>query len=262
MFVVVCPDPSLRAELRLALLEPHEEVLLAHDWDAISRADRLRAHACVYACRSFFKDARERVLDVQRCSPALPLVVATSWHPDNSKRLAPVRLDGVVWLEDAKRTLLRSVREVSVSVGGLQRLASILGKDSCGHDARVRGLLVEVCRSAPPIPSVGGLANAACLCESKLRSRIAAFFNGRPRAPSRFLGWVLLLAAHDLGRRGLTQSRISFALGVELSTLRRSVRCTVDCCLSEFLQLHTRDLVRSAVRDLRIAPALEESQET
>jgi hypothetical protein len=255
MIVLLSPDSSVAQDLRRILADGDQPVVLGNAWESLPFDVQARALACVCAYPNFM-DAAKRTIDRIRIdAPSLPLGLITSGRRQNSRRTGPVKLDDIVWLEDAERDLLPAVAAATAVVSTVERLARIIGeKSACGSGGRVPHTLIQVCRSVPPVPTVGGVAKLAILCEPSLRQKIRAFFGNRPRAASRFLAWLLILSAYDLGRRGLERARIVERLDIDPSTLRREIRQLTGRTMAEFLEQAPRPVLRRALEDLRLLP--------
>lgn len=175
--------------------------------------------------------ARQRLADLKRRSPFLPLVVVTERDAENVRHLVELEVDAVVWLS-APGTIGDAVRRARG--GTLLRWAARAFASMEGLDATLRGALVHLCGSAEPVRGVGDLADAVERHRTTLsrswKREVGEVVEWRLQD---VVAWVVLLRA--MGRKSPDQgwAGVAHDLGVHVQTLRGYAERLVGLGLSD-----------------------------
>jgi hypothetical protein len=163
-----------------------------------------------------------RFAAASRDGPARPTILVTARDPDNVRRTASVRVDEIIWTEDAPRELADAIERV-VGSDLMSEVAAAIGR-APGLPPRLRGALLFACHAEHAPRTVASLAALVGCNRTTLSRQWRAAHASHGMRLQDCLDWLLLVRAAQARLTGLKWEAAAERIGVHLRSLARMTR--------------------------------------
>lgn len=200
---------------------------VASEADFVQRAPY--ATVAILSTRSVAGPCLKLLKSIEMASPSLPLLIITTFTPENARALVRVQLSSVVWTVDPPGHLRAEVARL--------RNKFRISPGSLTHLERVAPALARAFRLiefGATIVSVQGLARAIHCDPTTLRRQWRARFT--TGSLKELVDWGVLLRASYLASKGTTRLQAARSVGVHQTTLARIAKRLSGHSLGEFWQ--------------------------
>lgn len=184
-----------------------------------------------------------QLASLQRRLPYHPLVVVVDRDPESLRRLIPLRVSEMIWIDEVDRRLWPTLRRARMDAE-LGRLARRF-EDADWIHARLRQALAAACRATSPVRTIPVLAALVGRDRRTIWRLWQSTFG--PKPPLRlqdFLDWILLIHAAGLRSSGKRWSVVAKELAVHEHTIARIARRLADLNLRQIGDAGVGEVIR------------------
>lgn len=263
MIVVISADHGLAREVAAAA-GAGEDVQSADAWQNVSRHTRVRASACVHVAPRLRDGARAEIADIRRAQPNLPLILVTERVQDVFRAVRSLNPSDVVWLERVTEDLPSALANLARRESVAARLALLLESDARMAETPLLRTLLEILRHGTKVPSLRSLARSAKRTEKAIAGDFRALFDlERVCVQWRRAARTAITFDCNTGDR-LPAKEAARLLGIDIRTLRISIRRTTGVTYGQLLCLPPDEVLRRLAASLGLSVAMrsEDSPDT